>query len=261
MKLCTNILSAFATSLVAFAIAPASVHAAPVALVNPSFEDNIISDGVHTTGITGWNIVSGNTSVPIVGTPLTDAVTTYNPTSANYAGAAGNNSAPGMTGSNVLDLTGGLVGLTGVVTQTVNSVPIALGNTYTLTVSVGDPANFANHGYNLALGAGLTGVQGLTVLSSVSGTGIPGGTFEDISVTYTPSALDPLIGSLVGTPLTIQLSSSALLSVGASSVDFDNVRLDVSTSPVPEPSTVQAMIAGFALLGCIGMIRRRKVQA
>ena len=251
MKHRTDILTAFATGLLAITTSPAILRAAPVVVANPSFEDNLISDGIHTPLISGWNVTAGNTV-------LTDTVTTYNPTAAAYAGAGGNNAAPGMSGSNVLDLSTSAIGVTGVASQVLTGVPIVLGNTYTLTVSVGNPADMGFHGYNVVIGAQILGAQGLTVLATSSGNGLINGTFTDISVSYTPNLLDPLINSLLGTPLTIQLSSNSLLTVGSAAVDYDNVRFDVSAQAVPEPSTAQAVIAGLAVTGCIAALRRRR---
>lgn len=253
MKYYPAILAAFGSSLFAAAIvAPAAtVRAAAVTLVNAGFESQAVADGVHSTNIPGWNIVTGNTLV-------TDAVSTYNPINSNYTGAtAGAPPAP-AGGTNVLDLTAsGLVSATGIVTQQTN-VSLTGDTTYTLTVAVGNPlSDDLYHGYTISLTAGVT------VLNFVTANTTPDGTFQDVTLTYTPNLLDPVVASLITQQqkLTISLASGALnvaTLLGTSTVNFDNVRLDASPAAVPEPSTVQAVLAGLAALGCAGYARRRR---
>ena len=245
---------AILAALAALAVPVTGAHAAAVTLVNPGFESQVVADGVSSTNIPGWNIVTGNTII-------TDAVSTYNPVNADYAGATNGAPPAPAGGTNVLDLTGnGLTNtniVTGIVTQQTN-VSLTGNTTYSLTVAVGNPlSDDLYHGYTISLTAGGT------VLNFITANTTPDGAFQDVTLTYTPNLLDPVVAALITQQqkLTISLASGVLnvaTVLGTSTVNFDNVRLDVS--PVPEPSTVQAVFAGLALLGFVGFSRRRRRQ-
>ncbi len=123
---------------------------------------------------------------------------------------------------------------------------MSVGTSYTLTVAVGQRdgngipvANGPFAGYLIEL------LSGENVVASVSSDSAPGspGTFEDVSLTYTATAGDP-----VG-PLGIRIGVKNF-----GHLDFDNVRL--STGAVPLPPSV--WLFGSGLVGLIGVARRKK---
>ena len=95
--------------------------------------------------------------------------------------------------------------------------------------------------------AGMAGIVQLEVngtpVATATGTDLGLGTWSTWTATYTATALDN------GSDLTI------LLSAASSQGDFDNVRLNDSTSDAPEPASFAFL--GLGLAG-IGMLRRRR---
>lgn len=122
--------------------------------------------------------------------------------------------------------------------QTLSTV-LTANTSYTLMVDVGDRKDWNYFpGYNIAL------MAGSTVLASDSSL-TPNNGFLTSIVNYTALSSNPLLG----TALTIRLTSYG------TQVNFDNVRLDVTTVPVP----AAAWLLGSGLLGLIGVARRKTV--
>ena len=215
------------TTCLPLACVLASLIASPVALAgeisvaNFSFESPGNADGVAGVGlvVSGWTI-AGST------------VGTYNPNTTHY------------TTTSSLDTNGGVVGAMdgkNVVYMADNAIAsisqilattITLGQTYTLTVAVGDRdgttprPGFA--GYSIQL------LAGGSVLQTVTSTTSPGdGTFTDVVLTYTAQAGD---SGLLGI-------SIATTNAGAGkSTDFDNIRLTSDTDTITISSPVAHQI-------------------
>jgi hypothetical protein len=132
----------------------------------------------------------------------------------------------------------------GAISQTLSASLLA-STLYTLSVAVGNRADAVTGGFATSYIIQL--FAGNTLLNSVtdSNTGIPLGTFQDISLNYLSEATLPS-GNL----------SIALRSVGGQT-DFDNVRLTATSivTPVPEPGTLTLLAAGLGL--ALFVFRRR----
>jgi hypothetical protein len=111
-------------------------------------------------------------------------------------------------------------------------------STYTLQVDVGDRKDVTFKPYTVSL---LAGSNVLATESSL----VPNNGFLTSVVSFTTLAANPYLGQA----LSIRLTS------GAKQVNFDNVRLDVVTTAVPEPTSVALFLAG---LGWMGMATRRR---
>lgn len=125
---------------------------------------------------------------------------------------------------------------TGTITQLVGTVAAA-NVVYTLLVDIGNRKDQPATGSVQLLFAGNSAVN-------ATGVAATDGNWSTFTATYTTTAAD------IGKAITIQLSS------GGVEGDFDNVRLDAtSTAATPEPTTIG--LFGLGLLG-LGVIRRRK---
>jgi hypothetical protein len=122
--------------------------------------------------------------------------------------------------------------VTTIADYTVYKLTVALGN-HNQTGAYGDPGDMT-----ISLLANGVVIPGAT-LTITNGT-IPNGYFQDYSVGFTTSLVDPLSGE----NLTIQLGTA---SGGQTQASFDDVRLH--ESEVPEPSTYAMLLAGLAFLG------------
>jgi hypothetical protein len=214
-------------------------QATPITLANSSFESDVVSDGASTTAISGWKIMApGNTYLQV-----------YNPTSADFASAAGNGVLPSpATGSQCLfdaDTTS--------TDYVIESTPttnweLAAGKTYTVTVTVGQGLQGTFHGltmgyFDATKGGGVPAVR--TVLPSQAP--MPG-TFADFSYSFTP-LLTGKSPAHVGDELQVMFDME-----GQSYID--NVRIDDGSVPVPEPSTSALLTAG--LIGLLAYAWRRR---
>jgi len=113
---------------------------------------------------------------------------------------------------------------------------------YTLTVAVGNRNDVTMASYLFTLEAGST----VIATASAPPNTIPAdGDFDDIAISYTALAGDPLLGQA----LTIRLSH--VVGTGDNHALYDNVRLDASpftTGDVPEPASMLLAAAGLLLL-------------
>lgn len=125
--------------------------------------------------------------------------------------------------------------------QTLTDV-LAANTIYTLTVAVGKRNDLTMASYRFTLEAGAS----VIATASAPPNGIPaGGDMDDVTITYTALAGDPLLGQA----LTIRLSH--VNSSGDAIALYDNVRLDaspVTTGDVPEPGAAFLLALGLAWL-------------
>jgi hypothetical protein len=122
----------------------------------------------------------------------------------------------------------------GTITQAVGTVSAA-GQLYTLQVDIGQRKDLVGD----FIGTTQL-VIGSTVINS-AGAAPTAGNWSIFTATYTTNVAD------IGKTITIQLSTAGVEG------DFDNVSLDASVAPVPEPVTVGLL--GFGLLA-IGLSKR-----
>ena len=198
--------------------------------------------------IAGLTLASGSVNAATVadfGFELDDGSWTFvanaNIQSGVQAHGSGNGytNGPGAGGPSTLHQT---------LTDTINN-----GNTYTLTVDIGQHNAFSDgvgefylFGSTSGLGTPLSNANGTALMTGIVapvGTTAPAYT-HDLQVTYTALASgDPFAGQNIGI---------ALVGSGGIQVVWDEVRLDISA--VPEPSTTALLgLGGLALI-----LRRRK---
>lgn len=230
MKYSKSVLAIVAVS--AFA-AFGGTQAAPITVLNYSFEDDIApSPGVVESVPSGWfgyNQVGGAD----IGSqnPSGAMFTQNNPLGAP---AQGNQ----FTYINIFAENPNSAG--GIFQDVGSLLP---NTTYTLTVAIGSRADRINSPGIISLINGFDPFSGIVM---ATGGGLPStqNTWQDYSISFTT-------GSVVSDNLVIALSVAP---GGTIQADFDNVRLDAVTA-VPEPSTV-AMLA-FGGVAVAGFVRRR----
>ena len=209
-------------------------------VLNHSFEADSVSDGNYTGSLTSWTVVaSGGDPSPGYGT--------YNPAEADFTGAAGGGTPLGAEGSNVLTIyTDNAANAYAGVSQEITGTTLIAGNTYTLTVAIGDYKGLNPTNWHLAISTSSMSVG--TYLTNFSGLGtlLTNDQFNDFSVSYTATGLEPQIGEDLKITLWGQNDDGI---GGGTHVPFDNVRVAV----VPEPST-----AVLGMLGSLVLVRRRR---
>jgi hypothetical protein len=228
---------ALAAALLLFAI-PAQAGL----VVNPSFDNQTLTNGDFTDAIDGWTYWGSDGGLGAGGGII------YNPTGYDapdgdtdwgFLGASGDGTPLGADGPNVAweyanPQQYGLF-------QQVLNTTLEAGRTYTLTVAVGMVPTGGNLSAQLLLSTeGAPGsLTGLLKYETFSPAEMTAATFVDKSVTYTPSEAD--IAAYGGQKLMISLCGFSSGEVGR--IAFDNVRVEV----VPEPGTVTLL--AFGLLG------------
>ena len=207
--------------------------ATPIPINNFSFENPPQADG--TDGalaiIPGWRANNGLSNIE-------------NPSSAQYAQLADIISDPHADGHQYAQgelLPGQGTGWYSDPT----TLPIVPDTTYTLTVAAGHALNVPAPTYAVYF----TAADG-TLLNqvSLSGSLVPAGSFEDLTLTY----VSPGSGSVIGQDMVINLRFTNLDQVFEEG-QFDNVRLDAA----PEPGSLAIIGGVFAVLL---MLRRPKVE-
>lgn len=187
--------------------------AQPVTITNPSFEDS--SSGTPA----GWTDVNGGADAFVPGTGQYNPLTKI-PNGANVAsifdGAAGDG-----------------------ISQTL-AATLQPGNSYTLTVQIGVPADAAFAGYTIQL------LAGGNVLAQDDNTQTPAtGDFTAATATYVYDAGD---AALIGQPLEIRLLGKGL-GAGLSDVNFDAVQLTVTLgNPLAVPGGPYTAFVGGSLV-------------
>ncbi len=215
----------------AFLLGPQKAGAVPVAIVNASFEANVLADGAAISDIIGWSHST------------TDGWGTFNPRNAQYAGTTGS---PGTLpapadGVNVAYMNG-----TGSIYQTLTAT-LAANTTYTLTGALGWRLDFGN---GAPAYAQLEAANG-DVLATYTIPEPTQGTFGAWTLTFTD------VGTDLGQNIVIRLGSLRPDFLGQA--NFDNIALDASPLATPDGGTT-VMLLGIALTG-VGLFRRRIKKA
>jgi hypothetical protein len=243
MRILTRVVVVLALGL-AFAIPAGAV---PIAVPNFSFESPAVADGFFSGVTPNWSLASFSGASPNAGAA--------DPTAARYASAGGNDGplpSPAQGGQALLIE---LVGSTPSSATVKTSAAVATTQTntvYDLTVAIGNPLGA------FALNPGTVGVRlladGIAVANTSfdGATGIPDGTFLDVSLQF--------LSTVAGQDLTIELFQSKAGATGTSA-HFDNVRLEATSvapppgSAVPEPSALALVALGG--IGLVAITRRR----
>jgi hypothetical protein len=292
-----RVLLAFAAivSVVVLCAAPAS--ATPVALVNPLFQDptptttwtgdpapwDSVPDGQSTTYPTGWQ--------PVNGTSAGDNLLEYNPTSDDFASAAGDNgklpSPLGVVkqtygaGNVMLTQTNTLYGVgqaptlgsqalfnsstfdndCAVLSDTAwTTISLQANTTYTITIALGQglfnraiPAD-GYLGFGLIVADAGPGYSGSMITTEVhnSGQDIPDvGTFYDYAASFNSN--DYITGKKGAPKAGDKLRIGINLGSGSYCTD---IRLDASPTVIPEPSTLVLLASG--LVGLLAYAWRKR---
>jgi hypothetical protein len=202
------------------AVSISGLSASSIFVANSSFETLAAGFPMATCGgVCGYNW--GPNAIP--------GWITDNGSSTGALIMGGYNGNPGATDGNVMAWSNG-----GFLMQTTGTA--VAGVTYTLQVDL-------LHRIDAAM-AGIVQLEvNGTPVATATGTDLGPGTWSTWTTTYTATALDN------GNNLTI------LLSAGSTQGDFDNVRLNDSTSDAPEPASFAFL--GLGLTG-IATLRRRR---
>ncbi len=194
-----------------------------IAIVNSSFEDPVLNDGVNVVGWEGWQLYSPATT-RAGGTWNINGESTY----WNVSAPHGNNVGYLTNGNFPEDSASGTQSL---------GVNLLADSNYQLSFFVGHPIGYAT---GTQYEAGL--YAGQNILASISGTG-PEGSFQQVQLDF-----DSTGSSFIGEELSIYFFSSRVQTA------FDDIRLSVSS--VPEPATIVPWcVAGLA---GVGLARRQR---
>lgn len=223
------------------------LFAAPISLTNGSFES-----GASATASCG-----GTCAYSTTGATVSGWVTN------SRAGVQFNGTQTGVYGANddggwraYVDSVAIGDGASGLLTST-TSILIVPGMTYTVSVDIQHgpnqiwPTGTVNFQPFVALLANNVAVQGPAYLATDPGAG-------NTWVTLTGSWTAP--ASFAGQSLAVQLGATnySAPSVPGSQAFFDNVRLDATPAPTPEPATMA--LGGLGLLA-LGLVRRYRKSA
>jgi len=213
--------------------------ATPITLANNSFQSNIVGDGAATTTITNWSKELPDSHLEV-----------YNPTSADFSGADGNNALPSpadgsqcvYNNSTVPDAISFYNALRG------DNFFLEAGMKYTATVAVG--RGLTLHGGTF--GGVSLGFYDLSGAGEVDGNatliGAPAaGSFQDFSISFNADDIIDNDTVFAGDSMAVRITLQEQTYV-------DNVRIDAS--PVPEPSTMVLLTSG--VLGLLADAWRRR---
>ena len=225
----------------AFALAsiPSQAFSAALVVPNFSFESPDVADGATSDTATSWAAARvGGSPSPIV----------IDPTGTQFSGAGGNNGTlPGTANggqTGVAQLFGSAGEGRALFSGTIATIQAS--TTYTLTVAVGQSAQPTVELVRIDLRSS----DGFTSSASITGAQLPGGSFSDLSTSFTTAATGD---ARVGHGLSVQLNHIAQSATGTTHFAyFDNVRIEATTAP--EPSTGLLTAVGLV---CTLLHRRR----
>jgi hypothetical protein len=192
-----------------------------ILILNPSFEDNVLSDGGVSSAATNWITGNGGAWNPTDGWP----------TGQPYIPPGGDNVVWVNDGSLYQDLAAILTGNT----------------TYTLKSYVGhhpayfDPTGMPAYAVQLLAYDSVSGSEHL--LTQISGQDPGWANWGQFEATYTAAVGDPYLGETLRVRL-----------IGNTQVNFDVVSLDATAVPLPPG----LLLLGSGLLGLAGWRRFRK---
>jgi len=238
--------------LAVLAVLPAAAHAAPMLIVNHSFEDPVIASGTFDTDAapSGWSAYGGNIDFGL------RTIGVLNPNSTTlYTDPVPDGQNVGVVFlldafSNQTFFANTEAGLQQTLAATLQTL-----TQYTLTVEVGNIANDVNSPHNQFQFGGFPSYRidlfvGGSVIASDDNTLLPNeGRFLTSTVAISVGAFHGLAGQNLGIRL-VNLNSAPGIEV-----NFDNVRLDAT--PIPEPSSL-SLFAMLAAGLAIGKARRRR---
>jgi hypothetical protein len=221
--------------------------AAPIAVPNDTFDGPDIADGatlaivtLDTTTIPGWTASLAGAGISQGGI--------RDPQDAQFAGTTGDNAAlPGTAdGGQTVFFRGSLAGNTEVFVTVDPLATVEAGETYTLTVAVGnaldsDPGDVAVQ---------LTVNNSVVAQTMANAAGLPDGTFTDLQAVYVAPASGPQVGGVLKIRLR-QLVTGA----GNQFAYFD--RIELEDGAVPEPAAPLLLATGAAALAGARRVRRR----
>jgi hypothetical protein len=212
------------------------VSAAPVSILNPSFESAnlpLVGNGTFSQLIAGSTIfASGGTLDGWMA-----GANTSNSAAGGFAPSPGGNNwtSSWWQGSNVayVQLSGpGVVSLGQALPDTLQNDTM-----YTLTVDVGRRIFTPNFSYEIQLYAGTT------LVASASNLTLASNSFGTDAAVYSSGSNNALAGQNLGIVLTAFTNGATF-----TEAFFDNVRLDaVSASAIPEPGTIGLVLSGLAV--------------
>jgi len=162
-------------------------------------------------------------------------------------------SAGASSGSDYAFINNDSPGVTDTLTSAASLGKIASLTDYTLTLAIGNRngTGLYHDPGNVSFSLLANGVAFAT--RTVNNGTVPDGTFQNFTLTFTTPGSGPIIGE----NLTIQMA--ALPETGSAfQPSFDNVTLDATFVPVPEPQTWALLLITFGALA-LCLIRRRQI--
>jgi hypothetical protein len=214
---------------------PFIAQGAAIAVPNYSFETPVFSDGTGiaypSTGVfSSWRFIRG----------ASGHIGFYNPADNTFLNTTGSVLPSPAEGNQYGEISISAFNTASI--STANPVATIAENTrYTLTVAAGN-----EHSSSSSLGILQISLEANTetlCLSSIVYQSFPLDSFSDVT-----ASVDILTGSPhVGRPLNVRISFIDNSSFGDRAV-FDNVRLDASPSPLPEPNTASCLLVSLSLL-------------
>ena len=223
-----------------------TAHAAPITVQNLSFEDPVTSDYVSINpGLPGW-------SAPA-------SVNTYVVKNGGLVSFTS-----GVSGDQALFFEPWADGGNSYVYQNTNEEntgEVFAAGTYTLTVDIGYGMGFGTDGGNATANFQLLSYDGISynysvgaAATTVSAATLAGhnGNLQTYTFTLNLNGSEGFIGDDVVIFLQAQTTTPGIWQ----NVSYDNVRLDFTAAPIPEPSSVAMLLGG---IGALTLLRRRSV--
>jgi hypothetical protein len=218
-----------------------TTHAASIAVINSSFEGPVTSNYVNiNAGLPGWSAPADVNTYVVKNGGLVSFTS-------------------GVTGNQALFFEPYADGGNSYVYQ--NTGEAFAAGTYTMTVDIGYGLGFATDGGNATANFQLLSYDGSTynysvgaAATTVSASTLAGHNGNLLAYTYTLN-LDGT-ESFIGDDVVIFLQAQTTTPGTFQNVSYDNVRLNFTAAPIPEPSSVAMLLGG---IGALTLLRRRSV--